>query len=134
MTRQQIFNKACAGLAAQGFLISAKTKGNLSGNFAYRGSDGKRCAIGHLIDDKTARKWDRKGNNITQIASQYPEEFKSIFGKVSVRFLHRLQYCHDLAGHFGAPVEQEAMKNNLIRFAKRHKLKVPACLTKASKR
>lgn len=130
MTRQQIFNKSCAGLASQDFLVSFT-----SGGFCvYRGSRKRRCAIGHLIDDKTARKWDKVGN-ITRIASQHPEEFKSIFGGVSIRFLCRLQDCHDLAAYAGCSSEQsESMKHNLVMFAKRHKLKVPAYLTKPKKK
>lgn len=46
MTLQEMFNKAYLGLAGQKFEKSSK-----AGVCLYRGPDGKKCAVGHLIDD-----------------------------------------------------------------------------------
>lgn len=47
MTNQEAFDKAVAGLAAQGFTRSVHL-----GGCQYRGPNGKKCALGHLIPDE----------------------------------------------------------------------------------
>ena len=48
MTAQEAFDKAVAGVRAQGYQISMDEKTNC----VYRGPNGLRCAVGHLIPDE----------------------------------------------------------------------------------
>ena len=47
ITRQEAMNTACKGLAAQGWEQSARPDGTC----LCRGPHGRKCFIGHLIDD-----------------------------------------------------------------------------------
>ena len=46
MTKQEFFNKSVAGVIKQGALSK-----NFTGHCLYRGPDGLKCAIGHVIND-----------------------------------------------------------------------------------
>lgn len=46
-TQQEVFDAALRGLSSQGFVRSVA-----GGVCAYRGSDGLKCSIGHLIPDE----------------------------------------------------------------------------------
>ena len=59
MTRNQIINTVIGRLIKQGGYGTQELHGVNSP--AYLCRDGKRCAIGVLIDDKTARDFDRLG-------------------------------------------------------------------------
>jgi hypothetical protein len=48
MNKQEIFNKVYLGLKGQSFVKST----DLAGNCKYRGANGTKCAIGHLIPDE----------------------------------------------------------------------------------
>lgn len=48
MTAQEAFDKAVAGVRAQGYQLSLDEKTNCM----YRGPNGLRCAVGHLIPDE----------------------------------------------------------------------------------
>lgn len=52
MTKQEIFDKAVAGLASQGFERSVINDDAHIDFCAYRGDGGRRCAIGWLIPDE----------------------------------------------------------------------------------
>ena len=58
MTPQEMFDKAYLGVIAQG-CKSEKTNGEC----AYRGQNGSKCGIGHLIPDDLARAWDDRTNS-----------------------------------------------------------------------
>lgn len=47
LTEQEIYDRACTGLAKQGFRQSR----NRNEGCAYRGDEGRRCAIGHCLTD-----------------------------------------------------------------------------------
>ena len=53
MTPQQLFDTAYLALIVQG----RRSFDAASGDCLYRGPDGTKCAVGHLIDDRTAAKW-----------------------------------------------------------------------------
>lgn len=56
MTRQEIFDTAYIGVLKQG-----RQSLMPSGACAYRGSNGLKCALGFMIDDDTAEKWESIG-------------------------------------------------------------------------
>lgn len=47
LTHQQIFDKALSGVRQQG----GPSRADNGGLCAYRGADGRKCGVGHLIDD-----------------------------------------------------------------------------------
>jgi hypothetical protein len=49
MGDQEIFNQVYLGLKAQGFKCSQSSSGY---GCVYRGTDGRKCAVGHLIPDE----------------------------------------------------------------------------------
>jgi hypothetical protein len=111
MTRQGIFDKAWTGLKAQGFMRSMRGKG-----CAYRGAEGRRCAIGHCIPDAAYRdEWEgRRYDAFAAIGlpRMYQDEHEFYWGV-------RLQGCHD-SGRTPAGMEE-----NLRDFARKHNLTIP---------
>lgn len=55
LTNQEAFDKALFGIRAQGYLQSISENDKC----AYRGEDGRKCAIGHCLPDELAEeiKW-----------------------------------------------------------------------------
>lgn len=85
MTPQEIFNTAYTGIIAQG-----RQSLNKKGDCRYRGPDGLKCAIGHLIDDATAEKWEG-------IAISYINKFGTPPGWIAenIQLLRMIQDAHD---------------------------------------
>ena len=124
MTRQEMFNKAWHGVIAQG----GPSNNKAGTGCAYRGEDGKKCGVGHLIDDTTARRWDRSsapaiGQRRASAlrAAGLPSEDKD--------FLRRLQNAHDDAGmdsRFNPSVDFVAQfQANMREVADRFNLTMP---------
>jgi len=59
---QEAFERIVRGLASQGWKPSLKPRGKDSfvNACAYRGEDGRKCAVGWLIPDDVASEWDSK--------------------------------------------------------------------------
>lgn len=97
-TLQQVFDDAYRGLYAQGFAISK----DHTGDCAYRGAGGLRCAIGHCIPDDN---YDAIIEGIAPDVCEYGNDrertayelFGSIFGTIDRPALLRLQEAHDYA-------------------------------------
>lgn len=60
MTKQEVFDKAVGGLLTQG---CQSLKGGNKNECMYRGDNGTKCAVGHLIDDDNYRP-NVEGHNI----------------------------------------------------------------------
>lgn len=107
-TNQEVFDASVAGLAAQGFEQSRafmEERGTFS--CAYRGTENRRCAIGHLIPDEVYKP-GMENLSMYAFIQSYPEEVELIFGdSVDGDFLNELQHAHDRGF---TPVE---MKSNL---------------------
>lgn len=58
MTPQEMFDKAYLGVIAQG-----RKSEKPNGGCAYRGAQGSKCGIGHLIPDDLAHAWDDRTNS-----------------------------------------------------------------------
>lgn len=112
---QQAFDKAYLGLKAQGF---ERSYGN--DICLYRGPDGKKCALGHLIPDDQYRH-DMEAKSVHTINNLFPnalpEGLRDLDGR---RALNALQRCHDFA------VDAADMRDRLVHFAEMHDLTVPA--------
>lgn len=112
---QNWFNTAVAGLAVQGFERSLAE----GGSCAFRGVEGRKCAIGHLISDEQlnalkACRWDEPPafNVRREITKNEKEDV----------FLGRLQLCHDYS------VTANSMKENLVALAEDNGLTIPDVL------
>lgn len=115
MTRQQMFNTAYHGLAAQGFTQSMRSDGE---SCAYRGQDGKRCALGYLIPDEVYNpEWDGPDGTSAYFLAEY--DATNVICKANQQFLVHLQTVHDCA------TSPDLMRERLAGFAKEHGLTIP---------
>ena len=110
LTQQEIFNKAYAGLKAQGFNRAVRDTGPLA-ICQYRGEDGLKCAIGHLIPD------EKYEEGLEGLCASVPEvRDASGTSGVDWNFLDDLQVCHDEGN------TPEDMERLLKRFAADYEL------------
>lgn len=112
MTHQQAFNRIARHLMKQG--EHSKEIGDY-GSCLYRGPNGTKCAIGALIPD-----------------SQYDENFEGedlvvirmkarALKGLRIAFLSEMQGVHDNN-------DPDKWAEELLKFAKQHRLKIPACI------
>ncbi len=139
MNRQEIFNQAYLGLKSQGFQKSMNTGVDGIGiSCAYRGENGLKCAVGHLLQDE---EYDSlyEGTSVdglcrgTFVNEEFSEELnnkrKAFINRINLSddesadgdaaFLDFLQSAHDNS------VDSVDMQERLWSFARRHKLTVP---------
>jgi RNA processing factor Prp31 len=119
-TAQELFDKAYLGIIAQGRPAMTDTKG-----CAYRTTDGLKCAVGFIIDDETARIWDKFGSiedvqeGLLSLEERLPEWAETHFD-----MLVEMQTIHDYCSY----VEQEFIsyyKYEMSKVAEKYGLKVP---------
>lgn len=115
MRRQEIFDAAYKGLASQGFVRSLADVG-----CAYRGAEGRRCAIGFLITDE---KYSPGLEGLTP--SDVAVRRAANINDDDCEFAEELQEAH--GGPDGDAEEDtpEEMKARLHAFAGRHHLTIP---------
>lgn len=116
MTRQEIFNRVWTFLNTQG-------KPSYDGSCLYRGPNGTACAVGCLLDDKTAEKFDTFVDpSISNIARYHYDELprELLF---HIDFLNELQEAHD--SHVKESDWLENWQNNMLSIAEKHGLVVP---------
>ena len=116
MTVQAVFDRAVAGLAAQKFQPSVNGSG-----CSYRGEGGRKCAVGHLIDDDE------------YLPSMEGKSAMDLLGGPSSNPVHsfvaQLQRAHDRSTELEAgqdPVRY--MKNRLMTIGRDHELVIPEVL------
>jgi len=137
---QEIFNIAYLGLASQGFKQSLSLAKSAC---SYRGKDGLKCAIGHVItDDDLATSLDsgmynepedtKSGFSISSLLTgslPLDKKVQEIFDSSPqfIEFLRDLQNVHDrVPDDWKKDTIPEHMKRNMEAFAATHKLSVPA--------
>ena len=113
MTNKEVFNKACEGLASQGWIVSFDQTG---GYCAYRGDDNRKCAVGWLVSDDTYDD-DIEGLGVRELSWMHVGQ--QIFKKNhissserSIEFLADLQDLHDNS-------DNETLKERFRAFAKK---------------
>lgn len=118
LSKQEIFNQAYLGLKAQGFKRSMQ-EGESELYCAYRGENGMKCAVGHLLTDEEAA---GLGNgSVSFVRAQLPSRLrnaKDVFDD-SLVFLSHLQNAHD------SGVFPESMKRKLHQLANDYSLTIP---------
>lgn len=98
MTRQQAFDTVVRGLAAQGWAQSFLPS-EPGVTCAYRGSNGLRCAAGHLITDDQYKPVIER-SSVAEIVANFPGVLPTISdptGDVSYQLLSDMQIAHDQA-------------------------------------
>ena len=116
---QDYFNRAYTGLAKQDWKQSKYPAEFVA--CKYRGPDGLKCAVGHLVDDKQAAVMEHYGviDKVPRQHNPFPEE--------DLAFLKGLQIRHD----FGSPVKGRQgmmfgyIKDAFIAFAANNGLTIP---------
>lgn len=116
LTKQEIFDNAYRGLAAQGWRKGASETQDCRFRIRDRNSgEVLKCAIGHSIPD------DKYKSSMERFGPQFALEMAGIklADDVTVDWLQELQNEHD--GSLGS----DSLQQNLKDFARQHKLKVP---------
>lgn len=118
---QELFNESVKGLFSQGY-AQARVLTDAGDACEYRGAGGMKCAIGHLIDDETAKQWQRRSWHSITCSFGMPAGLGVLcittgqgYGTIG----SHLQSCHDAAS---SPV---AMRDNLKTFAEAYGLAFP---------
>ena len=125
MTLQEIFNRAVEGLAAQGFEPSRADDLHDAG-CRYRGAGGRKCAVGHLIDDRHyARRIEGKGVDWVEVQSALRRSGVTVNSE-SIHFLLDLQAAHDDPAWMSSPAD--TMRDRLRAVATKHRLTLPEAL------
>lgn len=122
MEPQEIFNQAYVAVMHQGCKSLNYNRG-----CQYRGPDGLKCAIGHLIDDATAKAWDRRSaNDIASIARARNVKYKvPDWILKNFTLVADIQAAHDrVEPNFGLAFIT-AFKGRMERVAQDHNLTVP---------
>ncbi len=88
---QKAFDKACSGVLYQG------GKSMINNSCAYRGNNGRKCTIGHLLTDAQIKKYRVHENMPSSLFS--PSLIKTLFPGIPLakadQFLSSLQWAHD---------------------------------------
>ena len=121
-TKQAAFNKAYLGIIAQGGASIAN-----NGGCMYRGNNGAKCGVGHLIndDDYKAEIEDNGIGSLTKAGHV------RAYGELTTSFLGGLQSAHDRAHKMSRQNEEPFFKEfvyQMKHFAAAHKLDVPPSL------
>ncbi len=119
MTLQEIFDKTTNAIIAQG---GPSLTRKVERGCAYRGVNGRKCAIGHLIPDELYDK-DIEGGGFQALLDEHPElatHFKTIStDKKAPRLLESLQYAHDAAVVDSSEYYFDSYKREIVAVAER---------------
>lgn len=119
MSLQEIYDRAVAGLAGQGFEPSVSKNGHLC---RYRGEDGRKCAAGHVIDDDEYIQ-EMEGTNIMGlVSSNNPADSERM------ALLNSLQNAHDVPAGGGYEDVPREIKRRLASVGQRWALVIPEVL------
>ena len=130
LDRQKVFDAAYTGLRNQGFRRSV----SIVGHCRYRGTEGRKCAIGHLIsDDHYNPIIEGRGVSAKEIKKAVEEAGFGDYSFIPTKdqtisdrlFLGRLQSAHDSSIEYDGEAEPEVMKGRLHAFAEKWNLTIP---------
>lgn len=115
LSMQEMFEKAYAGLEAQAFQQSRLKNDHTC---AYRAPDGKRCAVGHLIDDEDYSA-AFEGRPIGDLLVGFSESDETKSALTKMEFLRDMQRAHDFA------TARSGVRGRMMAVARRYALDVP---------
>lgn len=120
MTPQEMFDKAYLGVIAQG-----ERSEKYNGYCAYRGQNGSKCGIGHLIPDDLAKAWDRRSHSaIAKIKSTKAHPIPD-FIKNNLALACAMQAAHDDSPSYDNGGFIREFKCRMEQVAKDYKLTIP---------
>lgn len=125
LSMQEMFEKAYAGMERQNFARSLTDH-----TCAYRAADGKRCAVGHLIDDEDYRP-GIEGRPIGDIlvASTYGADpvcdRSSCWCRSASRSLTKAEFLGDLQRAHDFARDESCVRERMMAVARRYALDVP---------
>lgn len=128
MNKQEMFNKVWLGLQAQGWKQSI-----IGTTCRYRGPEGLKCAVGHLIpDDKYQSYWE--SSSIAYLIGRFPLLLGMQLTEEDMEFLEHLQRAHDqnaIRHQFDENGKAELkrfadMRSTFLELASLHNLSVPS--------
>ena len=91
MNNQEAFNKSVLGVVAQGGPSLVTRHSGFISRCAYRAENGRKCAVGHLIEDEDYDPYmERKSVTHLHLRGYLPK-----LSDVSVELLVKLQNAHD---------------------------------------
>lgn len=109
MNRQEIFDKVFTGLRSQGFERSFNKR---SQRCKYRGDNGMKCAVGHLIPDELYKeRWDKGGTVYYGLPSHLWKKLDIDFSEDG-SFIGKMQEIHDYNGF--PDIMEKALRNLAI--------------------
>ena len=118
---QEVYDTAVAGLSSQEFKPSYGGRNGTS--CAYRGGNGRKCAIGWCIPDELYSP-EMEGKTVYSMFAEHWKAMREIFPiSISVGALRELQNCHDIA-----VVYPGSMRGNLRAFGLKYRLQIPDSL------
>lgn len=113
MNNQEAFNKAVLGVVAQGGPSLVAPHLGASSQCAYRAENGRKCAVGHLIeDDDYTPQFEDNPATVVYVTLKSLED-------LDLELLNALQYAHDTMysdenlDEFIADAKDIAIKHNL---------------------
>ncbi len=119
MNKQEIYNKVKAALLEQGCQSIDDSGESDTGTCMYRGSDGKKCGIGHLIlDEHYSPELEGKGCHTMDVIAALRASGIDPKDHTDTDFLIRLQGAHDYVDTDFVPEFTERM----ARVAKEYNL------------
>lgn len=119
---QKLFDKAVQGILAQGCPSLGYVEdsyGKPGGGCAYRGVNGSKCAIGHLLTDEQMKEYDiKEGTSPEMFPGKLLRELLPNMSYCSnLEFLMDLQDVHDKSSHSDVDAN-EFLKNFRMRAGK----------------
>lgn len=122
MTRQEAFNTAYFGVIAQGCASIANE------HCLYRGPNGTKCGIGHLLTDEEAKSLDVDTRNNSVDFLLMHGRLPARFSPADKDFYSGLQSAHDRAsvGNPSGSLFVLNFQSRMGRLAKAYGLSVPA--------
>ena len=100
--KQSFFDKSTAAVIAQGRKSYGESVVNMRTTCLYRGSDGAKCVVGHMISDEQIEKY-HVGNTYSvwsidgKLIAELLPESAAFDSHQTQQFLADLQEAHDLA-------------------------------------
>lgn len=120
---QKMFDKAVAGLATQNFVQSIVVQLSGINSCVFRGPKGRKCAIGHCLEDDEIEYETYNNNEYTKFESNTGTCMVAAKKyDVTLTEIDNLQTCHD------ASKTPERMKKTLVLFAATNNLILPDVL------
>lgn len=115
---QDAYTKAYRGLESQNWRQSTQSTGDDSGMCVYRGTEGRKCAVGWVIPDAVYTPgMEGKGVTFAMVEELYPDLNEA--DQCSMQdFLRDLQNLHD-------DCEGAKMKNAFVVYGRNHELVIP---------